>query len=265
MSASEHLRDFGEAVADLDMVRFTAKDKNYANAASNICAAIKSGQRFYFPDSADVISGKRLSASQMDLVRLPYQTIAIACGHSSAAGGAYRRIVVASANPDNDREFCIYSAICGSATGGKWIAFPAFQKVSIPEGRDGYDTQMFVLPGLPDGYVDIGDLGEDTTAVLNLCLMLAMSNVAESVVRPSAKAAARRKAKGKRPLYDYKILVVDGQKWDGPSSGSPGSGVRSHLRRGHVRRIADGRAVWVRATFVHGSVAGFVGKDYSVK
>ena len=39
---------------------------------------------------------------------------------------------------------------------------------------------------------------------------------------------------------------------------------RVHLRRGHIRKIADGRTVWVQACVV-GSKHGMVLKDYKLR
>lgn len=66
------------------------------------------------------------------------------------------------------------------------------------------------------------------------------------------------------PLITYKVLTVPGatttvvEGHSGATHASP----RTHLRRGHVRRLDSGN-IWVQSTVVKGS-AGLVIKDYSV-
>ena len=106
----------------------------------------------------------------------------------------------------------------------------------------------------------------DATRLFNMLALLRLHNVTTQTENPSPQLNAKRKSRGKLPLYSYKILVVDGERWDTPSVvDEAGEGYRSHLRRGHIRRLSDDRAVWVRATFVHGRKDGFVDKDYDIR
>jgi len=95
--------------------------------------------------------------------------------------------------------------------------------------------------------------------------MLALKNVRPQIDEPPPKLNKKRAASGKLPLYAYHVLEVDGEVWGPHSKGDGSAEYRSHLRRGHIRRLSDGRAVWVRATYVHGRMPGFVSKDYAVK
>lgn len=82
----------------------------------------------------------------------------------------------------------------------------------------------------------------------------------------------RRKHKKKKhqnvKLCDsYHVLKIGGEVWDSPYSSigtGSGSAKRSHLRRGHIRRLND-KNVWVRQAYVKGRKLGFVNKDYEVK
>jgi hypothetical protein len=103
--------------------------------------------------------------------------------------------------------------------------------------------------------------------LINTCAILNLENVTtETHKAPTALNNARIR-RGKQPYYDYKVLVVDNERWDAPtrkSSHSERDGVRSHFRRGHIRRLETGKSVWVRHTIVHGSKEGFVEKTYSL-
>jgi hypothetical protein len=85
-------------------------------------------------------------------------------------------------------------------------------------------------------------------------------------MEPSARLNKKRLLHDRQPLYSYHVLVVDGECWDRPETAQSDEkgGVRSHLRRGHIRRLDETRHVWVRATYVHGSRPGFVDKDYTL-
>lgn len=99
-----------------------------------------------------------------------------------------------------------------------------------------------------------------------LMLMLSLHNVSTKTISPSRKLNLKRQRAGKLPLYDYHVLLVDGAEvCDSERCGSPSDRqIRSHYRRGHIRRLDETRRIWVRATFVHGSAKGFVDKDYRV-
>ena len=76
----------------------------------------------------------------------------------------------------------------------------------------------------------------------------------------------KRVAKGKLPLYETKILVVDSvakevdTEWKGGTHASP----RQHLRRGHIRRYAD-YSIWINNMVVGKASNGKIEKSYEVK
>jgi len=112
-----------------------------------------------------------------------------------------------------------------------------------------------------------GTLG--TLTLLNTCVMLNTHNTTQETVKAPKFLNQKRVKKGNRPLLDYKILVVDGERWHSNDAArnmvhGDGSGKRSHLRRGHIRHLASGKSTYVRATYVHGSSKGFVEKDYFI-
>jgi len=112
-----------------------------------------------------------------------------------------------------------------------------------------------------------GGLG--TRALVNTCVLLNTHNTTQETIEAPKALNQKRAKKGKRPLLDYKILVVDGERWDSNDAAramvhGDGSGVRSHLRRGHIRHLVNGKIAYVRATYVHGSKEGFIEKDYFI-
>jgi len=115
-----------------------------------------------------------------------------------------------------------------------------------------------------DTRVPLSDYMDELGALLCLLNLLQCSNV--HVERSEPKKAGK-KIKAALPFDVYNILTIDvpGTSFQGASSGSHRS-PREHLRRGHIRRLADGRRIWVNATVVaSGRGAGVVTKDYVVR
>lgn len=107
------------------------------------------------------------------------------------------------------------------------------------------------------------DLMDEVNAYADLCIALSCNNVDKvRVSQPDKLNRARAKA-GKLPLKDFHVLEVRGSTGHDGLPGI-GGGVRSHLRRGHIRRIGPERITWVNACVVRGSRPGFVDKAYSV-
>ncbi|PYB76676.1 hypothetical protein DMX11_11070 [Pseudomonas sp. LB-090624] len=65
----------------------------------------------------------------------------------------------------------------------------------------------------------------------------------------------KRKAKGKTPFFNYRVLQVEAPRSGAASMGGHHASPRGHLRRGHIRRLQD-RMVWVRPAFVSPSATG---------
>lgn len=105
-----------------------------------------------------------------------------------------------------------------------------------------------------------------TNRIFNLCALLSLHNVKTKEHFPPALLNIRRTKSNLLPLRSFHTLVVDGESWahERPKNAT-GSGVRSHLRRGHIRRLDEVRRVWVRSTVVQGSRPGFISKNYFVK
>ena len=85
---------------------------------------------------------------------------------------------------------------------------------------------------------------------------------------PEPKHINRARAKkGKLPLYTFKTLhIKTGPRMEreGRGAGTTHAPPRVHLRRGHIRRLANGNTVWVQPCVVGDKTRGVVHKDYSV-
>jgi len=109
------------------------------------------------------------------------------------------------------------------------------------------------------------DASDEVHMAIQACAVLNCANVDTADVAPSKGANAKRVASGKSPFFTYKVLQLSSAK---VASGEKGSGShsapRTHLRRGHIRRL-ENKVTWVRPAIVNaGSDRGAVAKDYRV-
>ena len=110
------------------------------------------------------------------------------------------------------------------------------------------------------------DSHDESRAILGLIEILSCNNVSTATIEAPKSLNKRRTAKGKVPMFEFKVLTLDFQ--DSPeattkSLGGTHASPRIHLRRGHIRRLPE-KNVWVNATVVGNRKMGVVMKDYSV-
>ena len=79
---------------------------------------------------------------------------------------------------------------------------------------------------------------------------------------------AKRIKQGKLPMYETRRLVIKAPITRGAASQAQGDsdrqGPREHLRRGHIRRLQDGRRIWVQSCVVGSRENGVIHKSYAV-
>lgn len=65
----------------------------------------------------------------------------------------------------------------------------------------------------------------------------------------------------------YYELTIDPnpKNYDGQAQGGTHASPREHLRRGHIRHLANGKSVWINAMVVNPGVGGKIEKDYKIK
>lgn len=75
----------------------------------------------------------------------------------------------------------------------------------------------------------------------------------------------KRLKKGKVPFFEYKTLHIKQEKVEtNETKGGTHNSPRLHLRRGHIRKLSDGRKIWITACIVGNKEKGIVIKDYKV-
>ncbi len=82
-------------------------------------------------------------------------------------------------------------------------------------------------------------------------------------VHPDAPLQKARARRGKAPLFSYWTLILRTPPSSTTDSlGGTHASPRTHLRRGHLRRLRSGKVVQVKPTTVRGETPGIVLKDY---
>jgi hypothetical protein len=101
--------------------------------------------------------------------------------------------------------------------------------------------------------------------VLSYLTLLNRPGAEVTRVVPPAKLAAARQKSGKPPLFDFHRVKLTGNEQTSSTRGgeeSDRAGPRLHMRKGHVRRLALGKEIWIRSTIVGHASAGALGKDF---
>ena len=114
------------------------------------------------------------------------------------------------------------------------------------------------------------DLSFEVRSVCELLEALSCSNVStQRVAQASPTVNRKRESKGKTPLLDYHVLVIDRPTPLNGTSRGPLIGERAsprqHLRRGHIRRYATGKKVWINSMLVGQQEHGVIVKDYEAR
>ncbi len=268
-------------------------------------SALKTGQRFYLPEANRILLGRKVDEELKQLIRLPYDCVAILSecelyknidDKKSRVGTTWKISIAFSLHSalwknfmgdawraDTDGEYTIILLSLvhqgedadPALRGISWWCSPAMVRAVYPALGEGYSLSAAPLDATQK-WQEMQNLNHNIEkefmsnagAVNTLCVMLNLHNVKSRTVQPDEALQKKRRKLGHPPLFSYRVLVVDGEEWhdDGQRSGDgSGAGVRSHMRRGHIRRLHNSdRRVWVRATLVHGRADGYVTKDYQV-
>jgi hypothetical protein len=128
-----------------------------------------------------------------------------------------------------------------------------FDKVINEKGISQADYQF------SDDYGDLIDL------ILETCSVVNCSNIIALDLPPINALNKKRIKNGKQPFFTYKVLQLKEttKKKISIGEGSHAS-PRTHLRRGHIRRLED-KTVWVKPAVINGeSTHGVVVKDYAI-
>lgn len=85
-------------------------------------------------------------------------------------------------------------------------------------------------------------------------------------VRPIPNPSnAKRIAKGKKPLFEWKVIEVSGVQQPPPttSTGRTHASPRLHKRRGHIRKYKSGKTLWIKEMMVGKIEFGYIHHSYT--
>lgn len=279
-----------------------AKGEPDAPSYDQLAGLIAEAQHFALPDNAEVFENGLRGLVGVQ-ARLPYPVVTLeyfvppdTLLHAEAPLYASRILVVATEVPGvgEQADILIFSMYFARDA---WIANPAGFLLSGGWDRYGASAMMpnlvepradvppmvgTVIPFMPHAVRGLErehgadnvkrslahDITREAYAVLSFCEALTCSNVATTVLSSAPPAVnAKRLRAGKLPMLETKVLTV---QVPGSASVRIGTGdktgdVRQHLRRGHIRRIADDRRVWVNSCVVGNPARGRVEKTYRVQ
>lgn len=251
--------------------------------------------KFVLPVGGRVLDDRLRGLSGDEPLRLPYPSVVleypakldgIGVVEKSGKGclTASRRVVLAM---QDGEEVAVYLLFFSDEL-GYWTMAPFGARVGrapagaqFALGLSANDFTDFAMTIFPVGSIDevsrqagvdwrekaFLDLTDECRAVLEFVEALACSNVGhESLGAPRKlnRAAARR---GALPFDEYRVLYVrkaGGGEQERVGDGGDRRSPREHLRRGHVRRLPDGRRLWINACVVNAGAGGAVSKTYDL-
>lgn len=224
----------------------------------DLCAA---SEKFLLPDGGTLLDDDELRAlDPAEALHLPYKLLALEYrteqSHAVSNFFGTRRILFVREHEDAVR----VSPVDFQVADGQWKPRGTFAIPLIGFKQPG--TQGLDLIVLTQG----NDIGwkylHEAKTVLAFLNALACSNV-KSVRSTRSKTG---KIKAALPFDTYHVLTIDVGRGAVAGAGLAGGSHRSpreHLRRGHIRRMEDGRRIWINATVVAaGRGSAKVDKDY---
>lgn len=230
-------------------------------------------QKFILPENGRLYDDPEYKAlDEFEPLTLPFNFIALEYSRggapASAEGGRSSKAIVFASQRD---DVIVVTPIMWIDARGIWGPMP---EVALP--RTGFLDRS---QKSDDGYVSIkaffesrqfplSDYADELGTLLCFLNILRCRNVNIERSDPARLKNQMAARKGALPFDTYHILTIDvPSSGDGTRHGiASGRSPREHLRRGHIRRLADGRRIWVNATVVAaGRGAGVVSKDYRLR
>lgn len=256
--------------------QFTAAIANPAHPFKDILSHVidlaKVSQKFLLPDGGRLYDDPEYRAlDEQQPLNLPYKNIAIEYSRKKSVvnehGEVSTKTILLARQSD---DFIIVTPIIWSDKHGLWGPMP---EAAIP--RVGYLNRSNIIDGrtpfliqLANDALPFSDYADECGALLCFLNVLQCKNVHTECSEPRKMTKAARCRIDAIPFDAYHILTIDTPhtKSNVGCHDSSHRSPREHLRRGHIRRLNDGRKIWVNATVVAaGKGAGVINKDYLLR
>lgn len=292
VNSLNYLRQATSRLLD-DLPKLSFEFPEYAGKALRILSEAAQAKKFVLPKGGRIFDTELRALP--DEIRLPFPQIVVEYEAGDATGAAEqvfgksdthsvpKRIAYAQESDDGWIDIVV---MCGSRD-GNWTMLPyvasvqrydgSFPRVAQPEitsktNAKVVDSLVTVMHKLGDAADRIDrwelrarvDTMDEVNAVLSLVEALSCINVASETLpaRKANKSAAKR---GAIPFDEYHVLTIKSSSGSQSHGNGSGRSPREHLRRGHIRRIADGRRVWVNSCVVSAGSAGTITSEYQIK
>ena len=233
-------------------------------------------KKFMLPDDGFLIDDDELRAlDENQPLRLPFPSVALeyrTLDDNSTVGERSSKRIVFATEMENGINFRCVAWMDSVEVFQPYAAFHLRNRAYLRRDLivDGVPSIQIMDLSRPNGRAPIqsdrDDSGYEARVLIGFLNALACTNVHVSRSEPRN---AGKKIKAALPFDTYHVLTIDVGKSSGAGTGMAGGSHRSpreHLRRGHIRRLLDGRKIWVNATVVAaGKGGGHVKKDYALR
>lgn len=223
----------------------------------------KKSKKFIMPDDGVLIEDLELKGIDSDSeINLPFKNI---CLEYPTTGGLISKTLLFASENEVKNSIELFRVV--SLPNG-WLPLDVY---SIQ--KSGFINRDILVNGIPeitfcesDGNLYTMDepIG-DIYVLISFLNALQCSNVKISESNPKKTG---KKIKSALPFDTYHLLTIDVNR-NCSIKTTVGYGHRSpreHLRRGHIRRLHDGRRIWVNAAIIGaGKGSGVISKDYSMR
>lgn len=241
-------------------------DTETKSRATHLIDLAAAAQKFTLPAGGVLLEDNELKALEgVEVMRLPHQFVALECQSLESSGKA-----ITFAREHIDAAAIAVTPVHFAEANGCWTEYPTFFIPTDPTlaiaHRDG--GRAHITLAYSESVADDGGkrlCNTHASIVLSFMNALQCSNVH---VARSEQRQGGKKAKTAFPFDTYHVLTIDvpGRASGRSDPTGPHRAPREHLRRGHIRRLTDGRRIWVNATVVAaGRGAGIVKKDYALR
>jgi hypothetical protein len=229
---------------------------------------LKHSQKFMLPYSGIVFEDEYFNAIGEEL-RLPYPIVALEyeslVTFSSHGGeGEVRNVVIAA---EIDEAIHITRCIEGIPNKKGWCVSDEFMVKKTDLER--HNKQLSCVVNAP--YADKKELDlnqmQSLAVLLSFLNVLQCSNVHTERLQPKKTFVGQGAKRGDViPFDSYHILSIDNKEHnkDTQQHGGTHRSPREHLRRGHIRRLQDGRCIWINSVVVNPGIGYSVRKDYEL-
>lgn len=263
----EHLNYCRHMAKQLTAIsQIPSADEETKLKATHLIDLAGAAQKFILPLGGVLLEDDELKALDgAEALRLPHPYVALE--YPPKEGGAK---MITFAREHQDSASIAVTPVFYTEANGCWTSFPTFYIPANPqnaiEGRhQGKAHLTFIAP------TSVKDAASKQVCIDAASIVLAFLNALQCSnvhIARSEPRKASKKVKAALPFDTYHVLTIDvpGKAGERGGSSGPHRSPREHLRRGHIRRLADGRKIWVNATVVAaGRSSGKVTKDYRLR